>query len=164
MPHNPGTAAPPGTAGPAGAAAPAPCHVPSPKHFLPHMHNLYERDWSRKHWFDRMDEVVITWINGPPLRPINHHNCHSKTILSVTKRRRFIPRLRGGTTAPRGSAAPFNRHTGQNRRKEPTLNRLRSKDQERPSQKVVDKRVSCTPWSNRTYENGPTRSTDLTYL
>jgi hypothetical protein len=72
---------------------------------------------------------------GPPLRPINRYNRHSKAILSVTKRRRFIPRLRGGSTAPREPAAPPNRHTGQNRRKEPTLNRLRSKDQERPSQR-----------------------------
>jgi hypothetical protein len=73
-------------------------------------------------------------------------------ILSVTKRRRFIPWLRGGP------AAPPNRHTGQNQCKEPTLNRLRSKDQERPSQDAVDHRVG------RTYENGPTCSTNLTYL
>jgi hypothetical protein len=95
---------------------------------------------------------------GPPLRLINHHNHHSKSILSVTKRRRFIPRLRGGPTAPP------NRHTGPNRRKEPTLNRLRSKDQERPSQEVVDHKAGRTSPSGRTYENGPTRSTNLTYL
>jgi hypothetical protein len=70
VPHEPGTAAPPGTAGPAGAAGlavavgPASCHVLGPEHFLPRMHNLDERDLSRKHRFDRMDKVVITWING----------------------------------------------------------------------------------------------------
>jgi hypothetical protein len=94
----------------------------------------------------------------PPLRPINCHNRDSKTILSVTGRRRFIPQLRGGL------AAPPNRHTSQNQRKEPTLNRLRSKDQERPSQEAVDHRDGRTSSSGRTYENGPTHSTDLTYL
>jgi hypothetical protein len=89
---------------------------------------------------------------GPPLRPINCHNRHSKAILSVTKRRWFILRLRGGP------AAPPNSHTGQNRRKEPILNRIGSKDQERPSQEAVDHRAGST------YENEPTRSTDLTYL
>jgi hypothetical protein len=70
VPHEPGTAAPPGTTGPAGAAdlvgavSPALCHILSPEHFLPHMHNLDERDLSRKHRFHRMDEVVITWMNG----------------------------------------------------------------------------------------------------
>jgi hypothetical protein len=82
---------------------------------------------------------------GPPLWLINCHNRHSESILSVTKQRWFIPRLRGGPAAPRGPATPPNRHTGQNRRKEPTLNRLRSKDQERPSQEVVDHRAGCTP-------------------
>jgi hypothetical protein len=47
-----------------GVAAPTPCHVLGPKHFLPRVHNLDERDWSRKRRFDRMDEVMITWING----------------------------------------------------------------------------------------------------
>jgi hypothetical protein len=76
VPHEPGTAAPPGTTAPpgmagpasaavlAGAAGHAPCHVLAPEHFLPHVHNLDEQDLSRKHRFDRMDEVVITWING----------------------------------------------------------------------------------------------------
>jgi hypothetical protein len=64
VPHELGTAAPPGTAGPAGAASPTPFHVPSPKHFLPRVHNLDEQVWSRKHQFGRIDEVVITWING----------------------------------------------------------------------------------------------------
>jgi hypothetical protein len=95
---------------------------------------------------------------GPPLRPINRHNRHSKTIMSITKRRWFIPRLRGGP------AAPPNRHTGRNRPKELTLNRLRSKDQERPSQEAVDHRAGRTSSSGRTYENGPMRSTNLTYL
>jgi hypothetical protein len=83
---------------------------------------------------------VIEWMKlwslgsmGPPLRSINRHKRHSKSILSVTRWRRFIPRLRGGPAAPRGSATPPNRHTGQNWRKQPTLNHLRSKDQEHPS-------------------------------
>jgi hypothetical protein len=33
---------------------------------------------------------------GPPLRPINRHYRHSKSIMSVSKRRWFIPRPRGG--------------------------------------------------------------------
>jgi hypothetical protein len=63
-----------------------------------------------------------------------------------------------------GPVAPPNRHTRQNRRKEPILNRLRSKDQERPSQEAVVHRAGHTPWSGCTYENGPTPSTDLAYL
>jgi hypothetical protein len=47
-----------------GAAGPAMCHVHGPKHFLPRVHNLDERDLSKKCRFDRMDELVITWING----------------------------------------------------------------------------------------------------
>jgi hypothetical protein len=45
-------------------ARPTPCHVLAPEHFLPHVHNLDERDLSRKHRVDRMDEVVINWTNG----------------------------------------------------------------------------------------------------
>jgi hypothetical protein len=48
-----------------GATAPASCHVLCPNQVLLHMHNLDERDGSRKHQFDRMDEVVITWIKEP---------------------------------------------------------------------------------------------------
>jgi hypothetical protein len=95
---------------------------------------------------------------GPPLRPINRHNRHSKTILSVTERMRFIPRLRGGPAVPIRPTAPPNRRADRNRLKLKTFNRLRSKDQERPSQEAVDHRAG------HTYENGPTRSTDLTYL
>jgi hypothetical protein len=100
---------------------------------------------------------------GPPLRPINCHNRHSKTILSVTEQRRFIPRLRGGPVAPRDLAAPPSLRADQNRLKLPTFNRLRSKDQELPSHEAVDHRAGRTSSSGRTYENGPTRSTDLTY-
>jgi hypothetical protein len=114
---------------------------------------------------------LIKWMKlwslgsmGPPLWLINHHNCHSKSILSVTKWRRFSPRLRGGPAAPRGPATPPNRHTGQNQHNELTLNHLRIKDQERPSQEAVDHRAGRTSPSGRTYENGPTPSTDLTYL
>jgi hypothetical protein len=62
-------------------------------------------------------KIGSTCIYGPTL---NRHNRHSKSILSVTKRRRFIPHLRGGSATPRGPVAPPNRHTGQNRCKEPT--------------------------------------------
>jgi hypothetical protein len=70
MPHGLGTAEPPGTTGPvgaaglAGAAGPTPWHILSPMHLLSREHNLDERDPPRKRWFDRMDEVRITWING----------------------------------------------------------------------------------------------------
>jgi hypothetical protein len=62
----------------------------------------------RKHHFDQMDEAEITWINGSTPPAINCHNRHSKAIMSVTKQRRFISRLRVGP------AAPPNHHTGQN--------------------------------------------------
>jgi hypothetical protein len=119
-------------------------------------------------WMNKIDQGnigLIEWMKlrslrsmGPPLQPINRHNHHSKTILSVTEQRRFIPRLRG---AP---AAPPNRHADQSRLKLPTFNRFRCKDQERPSQKTMDHRAGRTSSSGHTYENGPTRSTDLTYL
>jgi hypothetical protein len=64
MPHELGTPAPLGMACPAGAAAPARWHVFSPKHLLSRWHNLDEQDQPRKHRFDRMDGVRITWING----------------------------------------------------------------------------------------------------
>jgi hypothetical protein len=88
---------------------------------------------------------------GPPLRPINRHNSHSKTILSVTERRRFIPRLRGEPAAPRGPAAHPSRRANQNRLKLPTFNHLRSKDHERPSREVLDHRAGRTSSSGRTY-------------
>jgi hypothetical protein len=78
MPHGLGTAEPPGTTGPvgaaglAGAAGPTPWHMLSPMHLLSCEHNLDKRDPPRKHWFDRMDEVRITWINGstcPAVQP-----------------------------------------------------------------------------------------------
>jgi hypothetical protein len=100
---------------------------------------------------------------GPPLQAINRNNHHSKTIQSVTGRRRLIPRLRGGPTSPRRLAAPPNRRADQNRLKLPTFNLLRSKDQGRPSQEAVHHRAGRTSSSGRTYENGPTQSTSLTY-
>jgi hypothetical protein len=54
---------------------------------------------------DQKAKVGSTWIDGPTL---NHHNCHSKSILSVTKRRRFIPRHRGGPAAPPNHRADQN--------------------------------------------------------
>jgi hypothetical protein len=49
---------------------------------------------------------------GPLVRPINRHNHHSKAILGVTERRRFITHLGVGPDALIGPAAPASRHTG----------------------------------------------------
>jgi hypothetical protein len=170
MPHRLCTAAPPGTAGlqvrPAlpGAAAPAPWHASGPTHVLSYEHNLDEQDWSRK-------RGLIEWMNlgslgsmGPLVRPVNRHNYHSKAILGVLERRRFIQRHRGGPAALRGSVAPSNRSADRNRHKIPTFNLLTSKDQEHPSREAVDHRAGRTCSSGRTYENGPTHPTDLTCL
>jgi hypothetical protein len=142
----------------AGAAGPAPCLSLLPNTSFP----------ACTTWMNEIDQGnvgLIKWMKlwslgsmGPPLRSINRHNRHSKSILSITKWTRFIPRLRGGP------AAPPNHHIGQNWHKEPTLNRHRSKDQERPSREAVDHKAGRTSSSGRTYENGPTPSTDLTYL
>jgi hypothetical protein len=176
VPHGLGTAAPPGTAGPAGAAhlagavglageaAPASWKVPGPMHLLSRGHNLDERDPPRKRRFDRMDEVGSLGSMGPLVRPINHHNRHSKAILGVPGWRQFITRHEVGPIAPRGLAAPPNRHTRRNRPKAPTLNRLRGNDQGRPRREAADHRAGCTPWSGRTFDIRPTRSTDLPCL
>jgi hypothetical protein len=99
VPHEPGTVAPPRTTVPAGAArlagaaGPAPCHVLGLENFPPHMHNFDERDLSRKHQSDRMDEVVITWINGstspadqPPQPSFQEHSerHHAKAVHPTT--------------------------------------------------------------------------------
>jgi hypothetical protein len=65
---------------------------------------------------------------GPLVRPLNRHNHHSEVILCVPERRRFITWHGGGTAVPRG----------------PTHNRLRSRDQERPSREAVDHRADRT--------------------
>jgi hypothetical protein len=59
--------------------------------------------------------VLIEWMRlgslgskDPPVRMINRHNCHSKAILGIPERTRFITRLGVGTTTPRGPAAPPN--------------------------------------------------------
>jgi hypothetical protein len=119
-------------------------------------------------WMNKINQGnvgLIEWMNlgslgsmGPLVWPINYYNRHSKTILSVPERRRCIPRHRGGP------AAPLNRRADRNQHKLPTFNRLRSKDQERPSREAVNHRAGRTSSSGRTYENGPTRSTNLTYL
>jgi hypothetical protein len=70
---------------------------------------------------------VITWINGssspaeqpPQLSFQDHPERHRAKVVH--------PTTRGGLATPRGSDAPSNRHTGQNRRKEPTLNRLKAR-------------------------------------
>jgi hypothetical protein len=103
-----------------GPAAPNKCHVSGPQHQQSHEQVLDGQETLILCRLDQKAKVGSTWIDAPTL---NCHNRHSKSILSVTKRRLFIPRLRGGL------AAPPNRHTGQNRRKQPTFNHLRSKDQ-----------------------------------
>jgi hypothetical protein len=141
-----------------GVAAPAPWHTSSPSHA-----SLAGITWMNK--IDQGNVGSIEWMNlgslrsmGPLVRLINCHNRHSKAILSIPKRRRFIPQHRGGP------AAPPNRRADRNRHKLPTFNHLRSKDQERPSREAVDHRVDHTPSSSRTYENWPTCSNDLTFL
>jgi hypothetical protein len=147
-----------------GAAASAPWHVSGPMHLLSSEHNLDERDGPRKRRFDQMDEVRITWINGSTCPADQPPQPHSKAILGVPERRRFITRHGVRPATPRGPTAPPNRHTGRNRPKERTLNRLRSSDQERPRREAVDHRADHTPWSDRTCHFGPTRSTDLPCL
>jgi hypothetical protein len=118
-----------------------------------------------KYWMDERRRFYVGWIKRLRLEALGSMNPHltartviPRPILSVTKRRRFIPRLRGGP------AAPLNRHTGQNRRKEPTLNRLRSKDQERRSQEAVDHRASRTLDPAAPMKMGPRpQPTSLTY-
>jgi hypothetical protein len=67
----------------AGAGGPALCHVLGLEHFLHHVHNLDGQDLSRKRHFDRMGEVVITWINAstspadqPPQPSFQEHLDH----------------------------------------------------------------------------------------
>jgi hypothetical protein len=120
VPHGLGTAAPPGTVGlagvaglvgaasPRGAAGPALWLVPGPMHLLSRRHNLDKRDRPR-------NVGLIEWIRlgslgsmGPLVRPINHHNRHSKAILGIPEQRQFI------TWHGVGPAAPPNRQTGRN--------------------------------------------------
>jgi hypothetical protein len=82
---------------------------------------------------DQGNICLIEWMRlgslgsmGPLFRLINRHHFHSKAILGVPKRRRFITRHGVRLTAPRGPASPPNCHTGRNRPKELTLNRLRA--------------------------------------
>jgi hypothetical protein len=89
---------------------------------------------------------LIEWMRlgslgsmGPLVRPINRRNRHSKAIIGVPERRRFIPQHGGQPTAP-----PY-RHTGQNRPKALTLNHLGSSDPECPKQEAVDHRADRTP-------------------
>jgi hypothetical protein len=81
---------------------------------------------------------------GPLVRLLNRHNRHLEGILGVLERGPCIIRHRGGPTAPTGPAAPINRRTRQNRPKEPTYNRHRSRDQEHLRREVVDHRAGRT--------------------
>jgi hypothetical protein len=156
-----------------------PCWCGQPSQVWPHLPRATSPVWVTSlpaciTWMNKIDQrnvSLIEWMKlwslgsmGPPLRPINRHNRHSKAILSVLGRRCFIPRHWGGPAAPRGLAAPPNRRADRNRLKSPTFNRLRSKDQERPNREAMGHRARRTSSSGCTYENGPTRSTDLTYL
>jgi hypothetical protein len=119
-------------------------------------------------WMNEIDQGnvgLIKWMRsgslgsmGPLVRPINHHNCHSKAILGIPERRWFITRHRVGP------AAPPNRHTRRNRPMEQTLNHLRSNDLEHTRREAVNHRASRTPGSGRTCDIGPMRSpTSLAY-
>jgi hypothetical protein len=140
-----------------GAAAPAPWLVLGPMH----LSSPAGTTWMNE--IDQGNVGLIEWMRlgsfesmGPLVRPFNRHNRHSKAVLGVPERRWFI--TRHGV----GPAAPPNRHTGRNRPKEPTLNRLRSSDQERPRWEAVDHRAGHTPWSSRTWDIGPlTQPTSL---
>jgi hypothetical protein len=164
MPHRLCTAAPPGT-----ACLQVRPHLP---HGMPQVQLTYSP--TSTIWMNKIDQGnvgLIEWMNlgslgsmGPLVRPVNRHNYHSKAILGVLERRRFIQRHRGGPAALRGSVAPSNRSADRNRHKIPTFNLLTSKDQEHPSREAVDHRAGRTCSSGRTYENGPTHPTDLTCL
>jgi hypothetical protein len=139
MPHGLGTAALPGAATLAGAATPALWLVPGPMHLL-----STGTTWMIE--IDQGNASLIEWMRlgslgsmGPLVRPINHHNCHSQAILGIPERRRFI--TRHGVWA----TAPPNRHIGRNRPKEPTLNRLRSSEQEHPRREAADHKAGRTP-------------------
>jgi hypothetical protein len=76
-------------------------------------------------WMNEIDQGnvgLIEWMRlgslgsmGPLVRPFNRHNHHSKEILGILEWWRFITRHGVGPAAPRGPAAPPNRHTGRNR-------------------------------------------------
>jgi hypothetical protein len=105
-----------------------------------------------------MHGLGITWINGPTSSADQLHNRHSKAVMSVPVRRRFLQWHRGGPTAPPHRRADRDRH------KILTFNRLMCKVQECLSREAVDHRANRTSSSGHTYENGPTRSsTSLAY-
>jgi hypothetical protein len=152
VPHGLGTASLIGVtgqasaAGPTGAADPSRCGRACP--VAHHWSNTPPLPRAQLGRTRSTKETVglIEWMRvgsvgsmGPLVRPINHHNHHSKAILGVPEGRRFISRH--GV----GPAAPPNRQTEKNRPKEPTLNRLRSSDQERPGREAVDHRAGQTP-------------------
>jgi hypothetical protein len=81
-----------------GAANPAPWLVPDPEHLLSLEQYLDEHDSLKN------VGLIQRWrlgSMGPLVRPLNCHNCHSKVILGVPKRRRCITRHGGGPAAPR---------------------------------------------------------------
>jgi hypothetical protein len=75
---------------------------------------------------------------GPLVGLINRHNRHSQVILGVPERRQCITRHEGGR------ATPIHPRAGRNRRKELTINRLRSSDQGCPRREAVDHRAGRT--------------------
>jgi hypothetical protein len=92
-----------------------PCQVRS---YLPHGTSLVQITSSPTGttWVNEINQGNIGLIKlmrlgslgsmGPQVQPINHHNRHSKAILGVPERRRFIPQHRGGPAAPRGPDTP----------------------------------------------------------
>jgi hypothetical protein len=111
-------------------------------------------------WTRLIKETSI-WSNGWSCDHLDQwvHLSGPSTATTVIPRPPWASLSEGGSSRHRGgSAAPPNLRADRNRLKLPTFNRIRSKDQERPSQEAVDYRA------DRTYENGPTRSTNLTYL
>jgi hypothetical protein len=121
MPHGLSTAEPPGTVGPAGAAGLAGAPV------LPRGSCLIQCTSSPASttWMNEIHQGnvgLIKWMRlgslgsmGPLVRPFNCHNRHSKAILGVPERRRFITCHKDGPATPRGPTAPPNHHAGRNR-------------------------------------------------
>jgi hypothetical protein len=117
------------------AVGPNPWLVPGLEHLLSLEQYLDEHDSLKN------VGLIQRWrlgSMGPLDRSLNRHNHHSEVILGIPERMRCITWHRGGP------AAPIHLRAGRNRPKEPTYNRLRSSDQGRPRQEVVDNRAGHT--------------------
>jgi hypothetical protein len=121
--------------------------------------------------FCKFDETLVETANYlVDLDKYAHHledesrNLFGEIRDATIEARQYQPRCLQLERERTGPATPPNRPADQNRLKLPTFNCLRSKDHERPSEDAGDHRAGHTSSSIRTYENGPTHSTDLTYL